>query len=342
MMKSCSLRFGAAAAVFGVVTLTVACGGDSTSIAETSPDAQPGDAQGTSMPADAGGQDAHTDATVSTAPGSDGGLDATAAPDAPETASLDAGEHDAPASADGSSKPPPSDGSTACSVTASARAAESTGFTGADDAYFALYNVPCSVASDCVQSCTAAGGTSASCTLGSQCVDDPCDDGGVSCPHCLPPTYWLDMSGALGQPGAGMSLAANDLQAFDNGYNDSMTVTNFGLVLPAGATVRGIEFHVDREASDDLATDQSIRVMKTGAPIGLDYASGMPVPQAFTEMTYGGPTDTWGASWVAADVAATGFGISMTEQYGMTAGNDTVYVDSVTATVFYGGTTGCP
>ena len=82
-----------------------------------------------------------------------------------------------------------------------------------------------------------------------------------NCIECLPPTYWLDTSGALGQPGSGASgNPANDVQAFDNGYNDSLEVTDFQIALPQGAVVRGIEFSVDRMANDGNATDQSVRV----------------------------------------------------------------------------------
>lgn len=255
-------------------------------------------------------------------------------------ATADGGPVDS-ATTDGSSA---SDVSAACSVSGMGTVARSSGFSGTSSAYFALFdNVACVTATDCVPSCMAAGGTSDSCSVGSQCLSDICPDGGYGCLECLPPTYWLDTPEALGLPGSGANgNFANDIQAFDNGYNDSLNVTSFPIRLPAGASVRGIAFTVDRSADDDNASDQSVRVLRGGEPIGIDRGSPEPWPQTFTPMTYGGPTDTWGASWSPADVEAADFGIEITPQYLLSTGNDSVDIDSVGVTVYYGGTPGCP
>jgi hypothetical protein len=188
-----------------------------------------------------------------------------------------------------------------------------------------------------------AGGTRSSCAQGEQCLLDLCPDGGNNCVECLPPTYWLDPSGALGQPGSGVTgTPANDVQAFDNGYNDSLLVTDFGISLPAGAQVRGVEFSVDRSADDANASDQSVRLVQGGSLAGTDHASHGAWPQTFTPQTYGGPSDAWGLPLAAADVESSAFGISITPQYALSAGNDRVEIDSVSLTVFYGGVAGCP
>jgi hypothetical protein len=172
---------------------------------------------------------------------------------------------------------------------------------------------------------------------------DLCPDGGNDCLECLPPTYWLNPAGALGQPDSGAAGSpADDVQAFDNGYNDGLALTQFNLALPAGATVRGIAFSIDRAADDDNATDQSIRVLKNGAPVGDDRATTTHWPTTFVPAIYGGASDTWGSTWTATDITSTGFGVVVTPQYLMTAGNDHAQIDSVTAIVYYGGTTGCP
>lgn len=131
-------------------------------------------------------------------------------------------------------------------------------------------------------------------------------DGGPTCLECLPPTYWRDVSGALGTPDR--VPTANPLnQAFDNGYNDTLELTDFGLSLPGTATIAGIAFTVDREADDNLASDESVLALKGGAPTGADHASSATWPMSYTEITYGGATDTWGVSWTAADVSASGY-----------------------------------
>ena len=215
--------------------------------------------------------------------------------------SHDGGPRDAGASIDGAS-----DAAPGCSISGRATAARSSGFSGGSSAYFSLFDsVPCAMAAECVPSCVGAGGTTGSCALGEQCVTDFRSDGGFGCIECLPPTYWLDPSGALGQPGSGTTTTpANDVQAFDNGYNDSLLVTGFAITLPNGALVRGIQFDVDRSADDGNGADQSVRALRAGTAVGVDHAIDAPWPQSYTVATYGGPDDNWGVSWSASDVGA--------------------------------------
>jgi hypothetical protein len=312
---------------------TAACGG---STGESTPTADAGrgaDASNTVSDA-ASAMDAKVDGVTQDARGS--GSDGAGA----DGASADAGPTDA-----GPTDASVGDTGAGCSVSHLAGAARSTGFSGTNTAFDSLFDsVPCTTPADCVPSCMAAGGTMASCSTGSLCLEDTCPDGGTgSCLMCLPPAYWLDPTGALGQPGSGTSgTPADDTQVFDNGYNDTLQVTQFGIALPAGATVRGIRFTVDRVADDDNATDQSVRVLKAGAATGTDHATSTHWPLMYTPTPYGSALDLWGATWTAADVESSGFGIAITPQYLITAGNDHVDIDSVTATVFYGGTPGCP
>ena len=151
------------------------------------PDVEAGGAQDAASATSPGMDAAADEQTQSDAPAAaDGGTDADAT--TTDAAGVDAGEAQA---------------SDACSVSATGTAARSTGFSGSDTAYFALFDsVPCSAPADCVPSCVAAGGTATSCAMGSQCLSDLCPDGGESCVVCIPPTYWLDTQGALTQPGS--------------------------------------------------------------------------------------------------------------------------------------------
>jgi hypothetical protein len=315
-------------AVLALGPWIVACGGDDSSssdagIGDASPDGTTvGDATGDSPENDVAPRDAGPDSSTDDASGSD--------------AEGDSGDGDT------GSFPPPD--ASACSLSAYTTTVRSGGFGGTDNAYFDLFDsLACTSASDCVAPCMNAGGTTASCAQGSQCLPDLCPDGGSDCVECLPPTYWLDPQGASGTPGSGNgAVAANDVQAFDNGYNDSLVATGFHLALPSGAVVRGIAFLVDRSANDDNAADANIRIVKGGTAIGTDHASDAHWPQTYATATYGGPADTWGATWTTDDIAAADFGISITPQYLMSAGNDSVQVDSIAVTVYYGGTAGCP
>jgi hypothetical protein len=244
------------------------------------------------------------------------------ASDAQETA--DASANDSPSSS----------GCPVQTVTSRAGLAQSTGFTGTEDAYFTLFSVLCAVASDCVPSCVAAGGTTDSCSTGSQCVSEPTLDSGTLS-ECLPPTYWLDPDGALGPPDASVSPADDD-QAFDNGYNDTLQLTQFNVSVPGDAIIQGIEFQVDRKADDDMAADESVRILQSGVAVGNDEKKTGTWPMTYTETPYGGANDTWGASWSPADVESSSFGIAVTPRYlGGTNGNDHVDINSAEVTVYY-------
>jgi hypothetical protein len=225
------------------------------------------------------------------------------------------------------------------SATAAASAAKSTGYSGTWEAYGTLSSVPCSIASDCVASCAAAGGTDASCSTASRCVLAACGDGGAACSMCLPPSYWLDVNGALGAPDSGAALLgapADDLQQAGGGYSDTLEVTGFGLSIPSGASILGIAFQVDRSASDDQATDESVKVLKGGAAVGVDHAQSQPWPLGvFAPITYGGSNDTWGVAWTSNDINQSEFGIAITPHGLSEASSDHVYVDSVEASVVY-------
>jgi hypothetical protein len=134
-----------------------------------------------------------------------------------------------------------------------------------------------------------------------------------------------------------MTTSAAELIAIDAPYHDGLVVTNFGLTVPDGATIAGIQFDVRRNADGSEGIDSTVRVLQNGAPVGTDHAQMGAWPTTLTYVTYGGATDTWGAAWTAADVRATGFGISIAPQYTATKGNDRLHIDSVRATVFYSG-----
>jgi hypothetical protein len=228
---------------------------------------------------------------------------------------------------------PAADACGALAVTqAYATVVRSAGYDGSDAAYYALFGVPCSTPSDCEPSCTSAGGSASSCSAGSLCLAGEQADGGFG---CLPPTYWLDPGGAASRSGMTQS-AARDTLAPDNGYDDPLVATGFGLAIPGTATVQGIAFDVSRSADDDNAEDSSVRVVEAGMPVGAERATSTAWPMTFSAATYGGPNDTWGVSWTAAVVDADTFGLSIAPRQRMvTGGAGNVYVDSVRVTVTY-------
>ncbi len=211
-----------------------------------------------------------------------------------------------------------------------AQAARSLGFTGTTDAYYALYDAACQSVGDCVAPCVAAGGTMTSCATGSACVASV--EAGAM--ECLPPTYWSNVDEAF--TASDSTVSAAELVLVSINYYDALIVTNFGISIPTGATVTGIQFDVHRNADDGFAVDDSIEIVKGGVAVGDEHATSQPWSQDLEDVTYGGPQDTWGVPWGAADLRSSGFGISVAPKYtGPSAGNDRAHIDSVRARVFY-------
>jgi hypothetical protein len=131
-------------------------------------------------------------------------------------------------------------------------------------------------------------------------------------------------------------MPASDPQAFDNGYNDTLKLTQFALSVPAAATVLGIEFSVDKSSDDGMGSDGAVFVLRGGSQVGTDHRSSVAWPTAFASTVYGGPADTWGAGpWTAGQINDPGFGVAITPQYAGMSSAGTVHVDSVLATVTY-------
>jgi hypothetical protein len=78
-----------------------------------------------------------------------------------------------------------------------------------------------------------------------------------------------------------------------------------------------------------------------GAPVGSDRKRTEVWPATLAYVTFGGPTDLWDTTWTAADLQASGFGISIADKYTATSGNARAYVDYVKATVYFSPLT-CP
>jgi hypothetical protein len=268
---------------------------------------------------------------------------ADASADAPESSETEddaATETDADDASDAADDQPFS-GCPILQATGVAGAARSQGYSGTEAAYIALYGTPCQGATDCVPACMAAGGTASSCASGSSCLPNGAD-GGLG---CIPPSYWTGTGAALSESGTIANAA--ELIAVNLPYNDSLLLTGFGISIPDGAFITGIQFRVRHASLFSSIADASVRIDKQeGSPFGPDHRSAAAWPQpggpnltsldALPYATYGSAYDTWGTGWAPADVRAEGFGIAIAPKYtGMFDGNDRAYIDSVRVAVFY-------
>jgi hypothetical protein len=115
--------------------------------------------------------------------------------------------------------------------------------------------------------------------------------------------------------------------------------TNFGLTVPTGATIDGIEVTIERATSGfGAGTDNIVRLIKGGTIGGTNKAVGGNWGSSETPQSYGGPTDLWGNAWTAEDVNDASFGIAMS---GSLSGDPDdgmgARVDHMTIKVYYTG-----
>jgi hypothetical protein len=206
--------------------------------------------------------------------------------------------------------------------------AVSSGYTGTENDYFTLYDVMCDDVQDCANACTAVGGTTESCTEGSECPSASGSDR-----TCLPPTYWRNPLGALA-PAADTSYAAV-LTMVKIAYHDTLVVSGFGLSIPEGATLKGIGFTVSRASEGELVEDESIRLVTAAGVVGSDRSREDPWSPAFAEVRFGGEADLWDANLSIEDVESPDFGLAITPVYLDEAGNDRAYVAGITAYAYY-------
>lgn len=131
---------------------------------------------------------------------------------------------------------------------------------------------------------------------------------------------WANAKGAL-QP--------DGLAAQTSGTKDPLVVRGFGFALPAGATtITGIEVAIARSA-DGTVADDAIALTKGAPKAGGAWPPGG-ASLSFATATYGGPTDTWGTTWTADEIASPDFRVSLRVK-GFGIGR----VDSVAVTVSY-------
>ena len=120
------------------------------------------------------------------------------------------------------------------------------------------------------------------------------------------------------------------------GYGSYLFLESFNFNIPSTATIVGIELTYLRQVTLASAVDQSIKLVIGGAVVGTDHASGAPWSETgYTSITYGGPTDLWGATPTPAQInanGATGFGVAI-------SGNISAITGAHGGAIFVEGTT---
>lgn len=137
---------------------------------------------------------------------------------------------------------------------------------------------------------------------------------------------WTDPLGATELHGPGGASIAQ-VEA-----SDYLVVDDFQFTVPAGATIAGIRFDVERESSVWPAIDSAVRVV-TSTIGATDRASATPWLASQTA-AYGGATDLWGETWTAAAIESSTFGLALAAKAVTSGMTPSVTVRSVTATVY--------
>lgn len=123
----------------------------------------------------------------------------------------------------------------------------------------------------------------------------------------------------------------------DATYSPPVVITGFASSRTVDSEVLGVRLRVVRRAQDSSPLrhiiDDAVQLVVAGVVTGANHATTMPWGEAPEEVSYGGPSDTWGATLTAADVQSADFGISIRVQ---NVGNDNTraYIDSVVLEVY--------
>jgi MSHA biogenesis protein MshQ len=107
---------------------------------------------------------------------------------------------------------------------------------------------------------------------------------------------------------------------------------DYGFSIPTGSVINGIRINVERKVNNTRnggALDSSMRVVKNGAVVGNDRASGNAYTTNDVVEPHGGANDLWGTTWTATDINASNFGTAFA------AANPTSVGNSVSVSVDY-------
>ncbi len=124
--------------------------------------------------------------------------------------------------------------------------------------------------------------------------------------------------------------------AVNNTTSEYLQATNYGFLIPAAATINGIQVTIGRYGSTGLGSDvrdSVVSLVKGGVISGSNLAAnGTDWPGAEAAANYGGTANLWGTTWTPAEINAANFGVALSVT---SANNRTASVDYIQITVTY-------
>lgn len=149
------------------------------------------------------------------------------------------------------------------------------------------------------------------------------------------------LSNMLAQDGTAQSFVLG-ISPISAGASDTVKVTGWTGSVPSGATIDGIEVTVYKyKTGSGTVNDNLVKLCRAGSAVGSNKASATDYPGSVLAVTYGGPSDLWGASWSQSHFDNT-FGVHIAGNcgdyappYAVGTYPDLPYWDHVAATVYY-------
>jgi len=151
---------------------------------------------------------------------------------------------------------------------------------------------------------------------------------------------WSNLSNGISSNNSYISCGTL-LGVLASAQTNYIQASDYGFAIPATATVCGIEVRVERNAAGLLigssVTDKNVFLMKAGAQVGTNHASGAGWTGSDGVSVYGNNADLWGTTWTPAQINASNFGVLFSAQ--MNAGLASLFltanIDAITVTVHY-------
>lgn len=167
--------------------------------------------------------------------------------------------------------------------------------------------------------CVPGGSTSTAATYATSCVDG---GGGTF--------TWTSPSNGIASDGVYTTSTSNNDQG-----TDLLKWTGFGFSIPSGATITGILVEIGMFGSG--LQDQTVQLLKGGVATGSNLATTATLPATLSNVSYGGSSNLWGATWTPGDINASNFGLVFAAN-NPAKGAPVVSVDYARIKVYYSGT----
>lgn len=124
------------------------------------------------------------------------------------------------------------------------------------------------------------------------------------------------------------------------GSTNYLVAKDFGFLIPSTATICGIKAEVEKSATGinilAYVEDNSVRLIKGGAIVGSNYASGVNWPSSDVTGVYGSASDLWGTTWTPEEITDANFGIAFSAKInGIVSLLPTARIDHIKITVSY-------